>query len=158
MKSGVRELALWSPGNLIQKVLKPARKGTMRSRMTTGIRPPSGRFFSFRQRSPPRPQETIHKLVGRFEAIAFPPLKNNVAKTPAGTQCWFLALGFLFGRKEIQMKFWKRALIGFCFMFLVSLATAAMGKTLADLGGLVLMVLMVIGFWGIPSLIAKLRN
>ena len=56
------------------------------------------------------------------------------------------------------MKFWKRALIGFCFMFLVSLATAAMGKTLADLGGLVLMVLMVIGFWGIPSLIAKLRN
>jgi len=31
MKSGVRELALWSPGNLIQKVLMPARKGTMRS-------------------------------------------------------------------------------------------------------------------------------
>ena len=55
------------------------------------------------------------------------------------------------------MKFWKRALIGFGFMFLVSLATAAMGKTLADLGGL-LILLMIIGFWGIPSLIAKLKK
>ena len=54
------------------------------------------------------------------------------------------------------MKFWKRVLIGFGFMFLVSLAMAYNGKTLGDLGGL-LIVLMVIGFWGIPSLIAKLR-
>ena len=56
------------------------------------------------------------------------------------------------------MKLWKRGLIGFSFMFLVSLATASMGKTLADLGGLVLMVLMVIAFWGVPSLIAKLKK
>jgi len=56
------------------------------------------------------------------------------------------------------MKLWKRGLIGFCFMFLVSLAAASLGKTLADLGGVVLMVLMVIGFWGIPSLITKLKK
>ena len=56
------------------------------------------------------------------------------------------------------MKFWKRGLIGFGFMFLVSLATAAMGKTLADLGGPLLMAIMVIAFWGIPSLIAKVKK
>jgi hypothetical protein len=55
------------------------------------------------------------------------------------------------------MKFWKRALIGFGFMFLVSLAMAYNGKTLGDLGGL-LIVLMVIGFWGIPALITKLKK
>jgi hypothetical protein len=55
------------------------------------------------------------------------------------------------------MKFWKRFIIGFGFMFLVSLATAAMGKTLGDLGGL-LIVLMIIGFWGLPALINKLKS
>jgi len=43
-------------------------------------------------------------------------------------------------------------------MFLVSLAMAYNGKTLADLGGLVLIVLMIIGFWGIPLLIAKIKK
>jgi hypothetical protein len=55
------------------------------------------------------------------------------------------------------MNFLKRGLIGFGFMFLVSLATAAMGRTLSDLGVL-LPILMIIGFWGIPSLINRLKD
>jgi len=53
------------------------------------------------------------------------------------------------------MKFLARFAIGFGFIFLVTLVTVLMGKTLNDLGAL-LIVLMVLGFWGVPSMLFKL--